>query len=116
MEYIKLDLIFQNLNNSSILSTQKKTKENSIKNLKSKKIEKNYKNKDKKINNNGIQKFLKVKNIKEVNGLTKEVMKHSFLKTDISQSINNNNKEKDTDNFIFKDIKKYEILKNQNIH
>ena len=43
-------------------------------------------------------------------------MKQSFLKTDISQSINNNNKEKDTDNFIFKDIKKYEILKNQNIH
>ena len=116
LEYIKLDLIFQNLNNSSILSSQKKTKENSIKNLKSKKIEKNYKNKDTKINNNGIPKFLKMKNIKEVNGLTKEVMKQSFLKTDISQSINNNNKEKDTDNFIFKDIKKYEILKNQNIH
>ena len=115
LEYIKLDLIFQNLNNSSILSTQKKTKENPTKSLKSKKIEKNYKNKDKKINNNGIQKFLKVKNIKEVNGLTKEVMKHSFLKTDISQSINNNN-DKNTDNFIFKDIKKYEILKNQNIH
>jgi hypothetical protein len=56
-----------------------------------------------------------MKNIKEVNGLTKEVMKQSFLKTDISQSVKNNN-DKDKDNFIFKDIKKYEILKNQNIN
>ena len=42
-------------------------------------------------------------------------MRPSLLKTDISLSINNNN-EKDIDNIIFKDMKKYEILKNQNIH
>ena len=62
----------------------------------------------KKIGN--VPKFLKIKNINEVNGLANEVMKPSFLKTDLSLSVNNND-EKDFDNFIFKDIKKYEILK-----
>ena len=116
LEYIKLDYIFQNLNNSSILSTKKRISENSIKDLKGEKKENKFNNKDTKINNNGIPKFLKVKNIKEVNGLTKEVMKPSFLKTDISLSIKNkkNNNDKDVEYNIFKDIKKYEIIKNQN--
>ena len=116
LEYIKLDYIFQNLNNSSILSTKKRISENSIKDLKGEKKENNFNNKDTKVNNNGIPKFLKVKNIKEVNGLTKEVMKPSFLKTDISLSIKNkkNNNDKDVEYNIFKDIKKYEITKNQN--
>ena len=53
---------------------------------------------------------MKIKNINEVNGLANEVMKPSFLKTDVSLSVNNND-DKETGNFIFKDIKKYEIIK-----
>ena len=101
-EYIKFNEIFKNINNSNILSSHINYKENSIK------INKDLDNKYK-TKNIRSPTFLKIKNIKEVNGLANEVMKPSFLKTDVSLSLNND--DKDTDNYIFKDIKKYEILK-----
>ena len=108
-EYIKLNSLFKNLNNSSILSKDIKNMETSSRNkeTKNKRFINNLSG-AKKIGN--VPKFLKIKNINEVNGLANEVMKPSFLKTDLSLSVNNND-EKDFDNFIFKDIKKYEILK-----
>ena len=108
-EYIKLNSLFKNLNNSNILSKDIKNMETSNKNkeTKNKRFINNLSG-AKKIGN--VPKFLKIKNINEVNGLANEVMKPSFLKTDISLSVNNND-EKDFGNFIFKDIKKYEILK-----
>ena len=108
-EYIKLNSLFKNLNNSNILPTGKKNVETSTRNkeAKNKRIISNLSGM-KKIKN--VPKFLKIKNINEVNGLANEVMKPSFLKTDLSLSVNIN-EEKDSDNYIFKDIKKYEILK-----
>ena len=108
-EYIKLNSLFKNLNNSNILSKDIKNMETSNKNkeTKNKRFINNLSG-AKKIGN--VPKFLKIKNINEVNGLANEVMKPSFLNTDISLSVNNND-EKDFGNFIFKDIKKYEILK-----
>ena len=97
-DYIKLNVIFQNLNNSNILSAEIEEKKRNKNNLNNKYI-------------NSIPKLSKIKNnINKVNGLAKEVMKPSFLKTNISLSMNNDNN-KDKDNFIFKGIKKYEIDK-----
>ena len=102
-DYIKLNVIFQNLNNSNILSAEIEEKKRNKYNLNNKYM-------------NSVPKFLKKikKNINKVNGLTKEVMKPSFLKTNISLSMkNDDNKDKNKDNLIFKDIKKYEIDKKQ---
>ena len=101
-DYIKLNVIFQNLNNSNILSAEIEEKKRNKNNLNNKYM-------------NSVPKFLKIKkNINKVNGLTKEVMKPSFLKTNISLSMkNDDNKDKNKDNFIFKGIKKFEIDKKQ---
>ena len=107
-EYIKLNLIFQDMNNSNILSAEIKRTENSSKKYLDRKKNNNLFNKYM----NSAPKFLKIKDIKKANGLADEVMKPSFLKTNISLTLNND--EKDKDKFIFKDIKKYEINKKPN--
>ena len=104
-EYIKLNLIFQDLNNSNILSAEVKKTQNSSKKYLDRKKNNNLFNKYM----NSAPKFLKIKDIKKANGLADEVMKPSFLKTNYSLTLNND--EKDKDKFIFKDIKKYEIIK-----
>ena len=114
-DYIKLDTIFQNVNNSYILSDEIKKSENSMKSLKESRYKNNLDKKHKVKNIDNVPKFLKIKNINEVNGLAYEVMKPSFLRTDVSLTLNNN-EDKDSDNFIFKDIKKYEIIKRNKNH
>ena len=104
-EYIKLNLIFKDMNNSNILSAEIKRTENSSQKYLDRKKNNNLFNKYM----NSAPKFLKIKDIKKANGLADEVMKPSFLKTNISLSLNND--EKDKDKFIFKDIKRYEIIK-----
>jgi len=108
LEYIKLNAIFKNVDNSSNISRTKiKEIGNPLKKYDTVK-NKNY------LNNkyiNSAPKFLKIKNLKTINGLANEVMKPSFLKTNLSLSINNEDKDKDKENCIFKHIKKYEIIK-----
>ena len=104
-EYIKLNLIFKNMNNSNILSAEIKNTENSSKKYLERQKNNNLFNKYM----NSAPKFLKIKDIKKANGLANEVMKPSFLKTNISLTLNN--EEKENDKYIFKDIKRYEIIK-----
>ena len=104
-EYIKLNLIFKNMNNSNILSAEIKNTENSSKKYLERQKNNNLFNKYM----NSAPKFLKIKDIKKANGLANEVMKPSFLKTNISLTLNNEVKE--NDKYIFKDIKRYEIIK-----
>ena len=104
-EYIKLNLIFKKMNHSNILTAEIKNTENSSKKYLDKKKNNNIFNKYM----NSAPKFLKIKDIKKANGLADEVMKPSFLKTNISLTLNND--EKDKDKYIFKDIKRYEIIK-----
>ena len=104
-EYIKLNLIFKNMNNSNILSAEIKNTENSSKKYLERQKNNNLFNKYM----NSAPKFLKIKDIKKANGLANEVMKPIFLKTNISLTLNN--EEKENDKYIFKDIKRYEIIK-----
>ena len=103
LEFIKLNEILKNINSTNTLSNSNltnKSNDNSFKNFDIDKIS---------------PKFLKIKTINEVNGLANEVMKPSFLKSNIYLT-SNDEKDKDKDNFIFKDIKKLEILnKSKNI-
>ena len=103
LEFIKLNEILKNINSTNTLSNSNltnKSNDNSFKNFNIDKIS---------------PKFLKIKTINEVNGLANEVMKPSFLKSNIYLT-SNDEKDKDKDNFIFKDIKKLEILnKSKNI-
>ena len=104
-EYIKLNLIFKKMNHSNVLTAEIKNTENSSKKYLDNKKNNNIFNKYM----NSAPKFLKIKDIKKANGLVDEVMKPSFLKTNISLTLNND--EKDKDKYIFKDIKRYEIIK-----
>ena len=101
LEFIKLNEILKNINSTNTLSNSNltnKSNDNSFKNFNIDKIS---------------PKFLKIKTINEVNGLANEVMKPSFLKSNIYLT-SNDEKDKDKDNFIFKDIKKLEILNKSN--
>ena len=93
------------MNNSNILSAEIKNTENSSKKYLERQKNNNLFNKYM----NSAPKFLKIKDIKKANGLANEVMKPSFLKTNISLTLNN--EEKENDKYIFKDIKRYEIIK-----
>ena len=97
LEYIKLNEILKNINNSNTCSNS---------NLNNKSNENSFKNSSLDLNN---PKFLKIKNINEVNGLANEVMKPTFLKNNISLTYNNNDDNNRDKDYLFKDIKKLNI-------
>ena len=116
-EYIKINDIFKNSNNSNELSKSNKIQSNKSENESFQNEENKYEKEKGNINTNRKffqkiflnQKLLKKQIIGDINGLSNDIINSTFSKNNISKNLNNNNSTKGNDKLDINNIEKIDF-------